>query len=622
MTIRPLNVGTMTRTWPLLLLAVLLGAVTIYQPYISGPAIRSDGVGYHAWTRALFDTKLSFCDWKYSPECFVTYADPTSTFCQNKYPFGVALLRLPVMAFVIDSTRPVTEITEAEHRACLIIAAVCLWLTAALLTYACALLRLRPGRSSIAIALTLFGTGLFHYGTYDAGFSHVYSALFVCVLLTLAIRARTRGVAMPAWGVFAAAFFLMSIRSTNIIVLSILTAAWLWTEIPQLPRRLRERAVLRDIFRRLWPLAAGIGLAMALQIAESSYIHRTFTISSYGAETCSNSSPDANTFIFSRPMQAEVLLSWERGLFTYYPVFALALVAGFAVRSTRRWTALLAALVVAYDVLYGFWNFWQLGGGMGHRGFIEITPVLAIVLAVTAHALPARMASALLIAGTTCAMVTVQVMIGYWIGTFPAGGASAAVYKQHLRTFESWLSGGATCRPSRCNLLAGRCRARDAAPFSSCMTDFRAGYCTGEGACAPIVAIEAPSSESTPNYVTAPGKIPKKRSAPLAVKATAVGPWERFMLVRERDQPQSVAIVSLASRTYVTVNERDVLLAGASERGPTETFTIVEDEGGCALRANNGKYVSVPADAPNKLTATSDTAGPREHFRFVPQRIR
>jgi hypothetical protein len=258
---------------------------------------------------------------------------------------------------------------------------------------------------------------LFHYGTYDASFTHVYSALFCALLITLAIREHRRGRAIPLSALFLSAFFLVTIRNTNVFLMTGLISAYAW----------RHRLLLtRRVWLRLASAAAGVGSALALQLGYNYFSQRTFVVSSYGAET----------FLWDRPMQGAVLVSYERGLLCYQPLFGLAVLSGLAVRAARSWTWLLLGLIGAYVVLYGYWDSWMLGGGMGHRGFVELAPLVAVVLGVAwnrLHAAPLLLATIL---GSLCTLVTLCVMIGYWNGTFPFGGATPFDYWTHVIGFD------------------------------------------------------------------------------------------------------------------------------------------------------------------------------------------
>src|SRR5690349_19302486 len=87
--------------WSSLIVVTLITIpVACFHPWKNGPAIRADGEGYHLWTRALLERDLSFR--RYAGQAGIFLADRVRNIYQNKYPPGVALLRFPVMAFLVN----------------------------------------------------------------------------------------------------------------------------------------------------------------------------------------------------------------------------------------------------------------------------------------------------------------------------------------------------------------------------------------------------------------------------------------------------------------------------------------------------------------------------------------
>lgn len=586
------------RVVPLVALGIIAAWATLCTPYNNGPAIRSDGVGHHAWTRALLDRDLSFCRWKGDTAYFGSIEDPARGFCQDKYPPGLALLRFPVMAFLVDRTDPdVKHITEGEHLASLIIGGVFLWLQGALMLWTAALLRLSPWRSALAVFAAIFGTGLFHYSTYDGSFSHAYSSFFCALLLWLWVREHTTGRRMPFAALAVATFFFVSLRNTNVLLLGLLVLAYVVS--------LRS-APPRDIATRLMPIAVGGGIAVALQLAYNIYANRGFAVSSYGDET----------FAWDHPMQFAVLFSYERGLFTYYPVVGVALVCGALVRRARAACLLLAVSVLVYMTLYGYWHAWYLGGGMGHRGFVELAPLVALVLCLAWSEVKTLGWSLSLACGLIATTMTLQVMRGYWVGSFKAAHEVKETYWAHMHTVESYLTGGTACRPSRCDIWHWQCEVQPVADYSFCMRGFvRAGNCVS-GECAPLVALQRAGSQP-PEYVTAPPPHHGKPRA-LSIGADHVGPWERFLMLIDPRARSHVRFISLASQTYVSAPESDgkprPLVAGPQTAGDRELFVRAGSLRSFALKASNGRFVSPVPGKGNRPPLAATEEQPAQRF--------
>lgn len=416
---RPLR--RLARRWAsvVVVLVAALGAVLLTPWLTSGGdgSIRSDGVGYHAWTRAILDRDLSFC--RYGDLVgALSYRDEARGVCQNKYPPGLALLRLPVMAPLVDRSPDAPLISPAEHRANDLLAAGALVGVAVLLAGAGRRLGLRPVATHVAVLAVVFGTGLFHYGTYDASFTHVWSALGFAVLLNAWSRASAGAPGGGLLAVYAVtAFFLVLIRQTNLLVLVVLSIAVL----------IGARA--RRIPTSVLAAAAGAVLALGVQLAYNRYATGEWRLSSYGNEP----------FLLDRPMQRSVLLSYERGLLTWYPVVGVALVAGLAVRRARPWALTVLACVLVLTTLYGFWFSWMLGGGFGHRGFVELAPLVFLPLAGALDAASGRARRVVLAATVACVAATASLMLGYWSGAIFFAGTSPQTYWAHVVGEQSWL---------------------------------------------------------------------------------------------------------------------------------------------------------------------------------------
>lgn len=589
---------------PVVVLAAVIAWVTITHPYVSGAHIRSDGVGYHAWTKAILHGDLSFCSWRNDGSGFISYVDEQRQVCQNKYPPGLAFIQLPFMAFVVDRHAPINEISNQENGVSVVLGALAFLVTIGLLAWAAAMLRVSSWKAALAIAVTSFGTGLFHYGTYDSCFTHVYSAMFCCLAAVFAIRDQRLRRPFPVGIALACGFFMVSLRNTNVFIVVCLALGWLFY------------ARDRPLFARLRPpvaMMSGVAIAVAIQISYNYYVQRMFTLSSYGQES----------FMFDRPMQGAVLFSYERGLLTYYPLFAVALIGGAMTRQTRPLTLLLLLLVATLTNVYGYWHSWMLGGGMGHRGFIEITPIAALVLMTTWQRFGRIATGTSVVASMLTTLVTLQVMVGYWRGTYPFGGASQTDYWSHVRWFGERLAGSNSCDLPRCEDAFGACIPAEVPDGTLCLLDWgHHGYCMQGLGCEAVVTLRV--VDSSRSYVTAPlnGKWPQ----PLIASAKIVGDWERFILMKSADDQRHVYLRALSNRRFVTVrvapNRRPLLLARGKSAADAEMFTREGTTTRARLRTTQGQYVSLVAkgDAHEGTLTLTDSLDGAAQFVLAPSR--
>ena len=406
--------GPWARPWAVGVVAAVTTTVAALQPYANGPPIRSDGFGYHAWTYAILKGDLNFGGLRNE-----TYAfhETRPGYWWNVYPPGVALIRLPAMAPLVGRGDRFGTPTIPEHVACVVLSALALIATAALLSYTCRAAGAGPRSANLAVLAIVFGTGLFHYATYDCSYSHCWTALGLTALLALAARSRHGRGRIPWPALVCIAAWLMLVRNTNVFALAVLGASYLLLG----PRHLGGS--VRTAFRNTAWLAAGTVTGIGLQLALNTFAHGRFKMSSYQGEL----------FYWDRPMQWSVLTSLpEHGLIVYYPVAVLLAIVPFAVR--RLWPAatVFVLLLATYTTLYGYWNMWNLGASFGHRGFVDVLPLAAPLFAVALDRLPTWPRRVVIAITAACLYLTLNLMAGYWRGSLPFHEITAQMYRDHL----------------------------------------------------------------------------------------------------------------------------------------------------------------------------------------------
>jgi hypothetical protein len=229
-------------------------AVTLAKPYEAAPPIRSDGLGYHAWTRAVLENDFRFCQWRALHDVgAISVENPRHPGrCQNKYAPGLALLRLPVMALVASQEGDNLVPSEAENWASLVLGLLSLVLTCVLISATLALLAVRPLVSNTVTLAACFGTGLFHYATFDSSFTHAHSAALFAGLVFLGVRAAQRDSAPHPVLLAALCFFIALVRPPDLLPLLVMVAAWVAWRYKQVERPTRPagvRPVLMSLLR-------------------------------------------------------------------------------------------------------------------------------------------------------------------------------------------------------------------------------------------------------------------------------------------------------------------------------------------------------------------------------------
>jgi hypothetical protein len=388
--------------------------VTVDPPYRNSPAIRSDGLGYQVWTEALLQGNLSFCPYKEVASFAISPQEPTTHRCANKYPPGLAILRFPLMApFTAIAKGGITSraslTSPAQNDVDEAYSLLAGGVVVAAIVIGSRRLGVKTWIANLSALAIGFGTGVFHYTTYDSSFTMIYSAALVALLMLFGISRFMVRAGRPTTRVstiadmlflFLVAAFLVDIRLPSFLVLAVLVIAagvLLWSTGP-------------DQFRR-WGLtmSGSIGPALLLVVI-SQFVYNKYTLGRW-----TFNSYQSEHFILTQWKEFPVLAGFKKGFLTWYPVAAVTFLAA-AIAKQWRALLLLVGLTIPLVILYGSWHSWFLAGGFGHRGFVEIMPVFGVVLAYSIEKL--RVAGRVLIISLTGVgtAMCLGLMVAYWQG--------------------------------------------------------------------------------------------------------------------------------------------------------------------------------------------------------------
>ena len=97
---------------------------------------------------------------------------------------------------------------------------------------------------------------------------------------------------------------------------------------------------------------------------------------------------------------------------------------------------------IVFATLYGFWPNWQLGASFGHRGFIELLPIVAIGFAVAIQ--DTRWKISVVLGAGILSLLAVVLMLAYWRGAVPFSDTTKLEYwnallGRHLKSVEKAL---------------------------------------------------------------------------------------------------------------------------------------------------------------------------------------
>jgi hypothetical protein len=406
------------RLVPLAALACLAGYIYAYASGRAGTPIRSDAFSYYVYLPAWALHHDSSLQAVADDCCGGEFPDYTAIvrwrFTRrwvNAHPIGEAVMIAPFFAAAHALTRwtnlsPDGFTPYYQHAAGLAGLAYIvggLWFIRRLLRR-----HFSDGVADATTAALLLGTSLYHYATFDSAWSHAFS-FALCAAFFERIDAWNReSSARDAIVIGLLAGLMFLVRHTNVMI----------------PGALGLTLAIRDVsYRRLAPVSAAVALACALpQLWIYHEASGHWIISSYGSMG----------FTWTTPHIAGVLVSPRKGLFFWAPLL-LAAVAGLAWLPPRlsRWRVPIFAVLAVDTYLIASWWDWQFGASYGHRGFVDVYPLLAPGLAAAFALVPARPPVRIAAAIAVCLLCALSIfqMLQYWHGVLPMSDVTWAQYK-------------------------------------------------------------------------------------------------------------------------------------------------------------------------------------------------
>jgi hypothetical protein len=322
----------------------------------------------------------------YLPQVFISHSfsgqDPESPFVNktnhgvvNKYFIGTPLCWSPFfgIAWLYAQTQDVKVDGYTEPFKKMISVAGLFWLMMGLfaLSELLRMLNFSGGIRSITLVLVVLGTNLFSFTVLDPTMSHVYSfstgAIFLCFGLKYFRSPR------PAYllvTLFAFGLGLL-IRPTNIV--------WMVSSLPFLAGGLRP---LLKTLSRIWVIVAVVLTLTSIVFLQClMYYMQTgyWFLRTYQGEG----------FYFFQPKLWSVLFEFQKGWFIYTPLAALAML-GFVPlfrKDRNSFFTLLLPLTLGTYLISCWWNY-VYADSFGHRAFVDMYALMAILLAYALNDLP------------------------------------------------------------------------------------------------------------------------------------------------------------------------------------------------------------------------------------------
>jgi hypothetical protein len=353
---------------PLTLLVFVVALATTYSitSRVNWPIIRSDGEGYYAYLRLYFIHRRLDFDSLPMPSgslaVDVLKRSMVTGRLANLYPVGTAVAEFPffLVGHALAKIGGWRRDGWSPPYQYAILAAGLFWLGVGVwTTWLFIAQRLGHQVAGLAILGVGLGTNLLHYAAVEPSMSHVYGFGAMGLMLWSSDRFWQQASTWSALRLGGAIGLLVTIRQYNCVLVPLaLYPAWSqW-------RKLRSHGL---------PLFAGLLATVMPQMLVAAYYFGAPWRQGYGMIPLN----------WNRPQVLNVLVSVRKGWWFWTPIAAVG-VAGLVsgLQTAHRLFCVLSILGIGAVVgITSSWPVWWMGASFGHRGFIDLLPVIAVGLA-------------------------------------------------------------------------------------------------------------------------------------------------------------------------------------------------------------------------------------------------
>ena len=411
-------------------------AFVYHVKVLNAPKVYSDGFGYFAYLPALIygDFSFSFIEegkWEHTLKLIEAAGGLV-----NKYPVGVAIMESPfffiahLLSLLRDTLTGSATATGYSnlYQYMILGGGICYWIFGTVLLYLLLTRYLGFSRkvSLLSCIVLTYGTNLFHYASYDACFSHVYSYFlfnaflyYLCWYEERDAEGRNRLWQTCVFGFLAGLIFMC--RNTNILF--VLT--YVFYRVINLDT-LKKRVITILNPRRVVPIVLTGCVTIFPQLLYWHTATGHWFAYSYGDEP----------FYWLAPQLGNFLFSVRKGLFFWSPVLLLAIIGMVVAYKMREklYTGLIVFFLLIVYVSSAWWS-WYYGGSFGQRVAVDFMCLFAVFIAALLSGLETwrqqdgRNGSYRLVAGAVygycgiCIVWNLICMIAYWYRVLPSDGA-------------------------------------------------------------------------------------------------------------------------------------------------------------------------------------------------------
>lgn len=362
-------------------LLMLFSIVWVYHvKVLNAPKVYSDGFGYYLYLPAVIHGDFSFGfieGWEHPFKLIEVQGGMI-----DKYPVGVAILESPFF-FLAHAVCLLRDILTGSMTATgysnlyqymVLFGGVLYWIVGTILLYKLlnTYLAFSKKVSLLTCIVITYGTNLFHYASYDACFSHVYSfflfnlfLFYLCWYERRDAEGKNKLIHTCIFGLLAGLIFMC--RNTNVVFV----VTYVFYGVGSY-ETLKDRLVTILRPSRAVPI---ILTGIVTLFPQLLYWHAAtghWFVYSYGS---------GEPFYWLAPQLVNFLFSVRKGLFFWSPLLLLAVVGIFAAYKRREqlYAGLVIFLVLIVYISSAWWC-WYYAGSFGQRVAVDFMCLFAIFI--------------------------------------------------------------------------------------------------------------------------------------------------------------------------------------------------------------------------------------------------
>jgi len=309
----------------------------------------------------------------------------------TKYPYGVSFMQSPFW-LIAHLVSPQKDGFSMYYQKAIDFAGS-FYLTLGLFFVIFTINRYRNTPISIMLSILIaLSTGIFYYGIYETGMSHIYSFCCMSIILFLGLNPQKTTKHLLIIALISALYII--IRPLNIVFLIPLILMLFMNG---------EFALWKEVFKSYTPKTfiisiLTISLFILPQLLYYHYVYCSFFANSYQKEPF---------FFPSLSRITELLFSPNNGLFIYYPILLIVLLHTIFIKNNYNKLSLF--LIVTYILIYASWWSLSLGCSFGHRAINDIVILFFVPFIISKK----RLSKFLIISLIICSLINLKFIFSY-----------------------------------------------------------------------------------------------------------------------------------------------------------------------------------------------------------------